>query len=223
MTYSCVRAFIFCRVQSKCQTKRRCWYCINRCDNCMKIAAVGLTKKISGVVVKFCSDVCSGEFNANPKVLNLFPAVFNLTNDKGKITVLPPAGHKMLQRVTDHFDEDEEKLAATHTTRVCVGDGSVEFPKDKIYIIYEISTALRQTLLAFFISDDFSITPLTIPPQVCDVEVVLWFSKSIQHNVRSVLEAVVSQSSFSTFKTWCTAAVHGDESYFASLPCYEHY
>lgn len=190
----------------------------------MQIAAVGLTKKTScGVIVKFCSEACSREFNADPKVLNLLPAVFNISNDGGKITVLPPAGHKMLQRVTDHFDEDENVLAAVHTTRICVGNGSVEFPKDQVYILYEVSTVLRHTVAAFFIADDFSILPLSTPPQACGIEVAVWFSKSIQHYVRSVLEAVVAQSSFSTFKAWCLAAVRGEESYFASMPYYEHY
>lgn len=214
----------FDRVQSKCQRKRRCWYCINRCDNCMQVAAIGLAKKTSGgVIVKFCSEPCSKEFDANPKVLNLLPAVFNITNDRGKITVLPPAGHKMLQRVTDNFDEDEEILAAVHTTRICVGNDSVEFPKDQVYILYEVSTVLRHTVAAFFITDDFSVLPLSTPPQECDIEVAMWFSKSIQHYVRPVLEAVVAQTSFSTFKAWCSAAVRGEESYFASMPYYENY
>ena len=112
----------------------------------MKIAAFGFAKKTNGVNIKFCSDVCSAEFNDNPKVLNLLPAIFTLSNDNGKITILPPAGHEILQRVTDHFDEEEELLAATHTTCICVGN-SVDFPKDQIYITYALYTVLRQTLL----------------------------------------------------------------------------
>lgn len=189
----------------------------------MEVAAVGLTKKIDDVIVKFCSEICSKEFNTNPKLLNLLPAVFVLANNNGKLTVFPPAGHKMLQRVTDHFDEEEEILAATHTVRICVGDDSVEFPKDQVYIIYEVSTVLRQTIVAFFVDENFSIIPQIIPPQLCDVEVAMWFSESIRHHLCSVLEAVVSQTSLSTFKAWCTAAVQGKESYFASLPYYEQY
>lgn len=169
----------------------------------MEVAAFGLTKQTKGLIVKFCSDICGREFNVSPKILNLLPAIFSLSNDNGKSTILPPAGHKILQCVTDHFDEEEEMLAATHTSCICIGD-SLEFPRDKVYITYTISTVLRQTLLAFFIADDFTINPLTIQP---DVEVTMWFSKSIQHNIRSVLESVVSETSFSSFKAWHTAAI----------------
>lgn len=189
----------------------------------MDAAAVGLATNVNGITVKFCSKDCKQEFNANPKVLNLLPATFRLANNDGKLTALPPAGHKMLQRVNDYFDEDEHELAATHTTRICVGDGSVDFPKDKVYIIYKITTALSQTLVAFFISNEFSVSPLNIPPEVCDAEVVVWFSKRIQPHVCSVLDAVVSQAGFASFQEWCSAAIEGKESYFASLPFYEQY
>ena len=189
----------------------------------MVAAAVGLTMNVNGVTVKFCSKVCDQEFNTNPRVLNLLPAAFCLTNNNGKLTALPPAGHKMLQRVNDYFDEDEHELAATHTIRICVGDGSVDFPKDKLYIIYKATTVLSQTLVAFFISDEFSVIPLTASPKVCDAEVVLWFSKRIQPHVCSVLDAVVSQAGFASFQEWGTAAIQGKESYFATIPFYEQY
>ena len=165
----------------------------------MEVAAFGLTKQTKGVIVKFCSDICGREFTVSPKILNLLPDIFSYDNGK----ILPPAGHKILQCVTDHFDEEEEMLAATHTSCICVGN-SLEFPRDKVYITYTISTVLRQTLLAFFIADDFTINSLTIQP---DVEVTMWFSESIRHNVHSVLESVVSETSFSSFKAWRTAAI----------------
>ena len=201
--------FLLYRVHSKCLTKRRCWYCINRCDNCMDAAAVGLTMKMSGTTVKFCSKVCNQEFNTNPKVLNLLPASFRVTNNNGKIAAVPPVGHKMLQFVNDYYDEDEYEIAATHTTRVCVGDGSVDFMKDKVYIIYETVTVLSQTLVAFFISNEFSVIPLTSTPKVCDAEAVVWFSKRIQPSMRSAVEAIVSQAGFASFKEWCTAVIQG--------------
>ena len=189
----------------------------------MNAAAIGLTQRISGVIVQFCSKICSSEFSSNPNVLNLLPAVFSIKNDNGKIKVVPPPGHTMLQRVTDHFDEDQELLASSHTTRICVGDGSVNFPKEKVYILYEISTVLRQSFFAFFITDDLSIAPLAVSPEKCGINVAMWFANSIQRQVCSVLEAVVSQAGFSSFKAWRIAAVQGKQSYFASLPYYEQY
>ncbi len=173
----------------------------------MNAAAVGLTMNMSGMTVKFCSKVCNHEFNTNPRVLNLLPASFHLTNNNGKIAAVPPVGHTMLEYVKDHYDEDEYELAATHTIRICVGDGSVDFSKDKIYIIYETAMVLSQTLVAFFISDDFSVIPFTTPPKACDAEVAVWFSKRIQPRVQSALEDVVSQAGFASFKEWCAAAL----------------
>ena len=172
----------------------------------MEVANFELTQKANGVIIKFCTDACAREFCANPKILNLLPAMFTISNDNGKVRVLPPAGHEILQHVTDHFDEKEEMLAASHTTCICVGDNSVEYPKDKVYITYTMSTALRHVLLAFFVTDDFSIYPLMNSP---NVEVAMWFSKSIQHNIRSVLESVISQTCFSSFKAWRLAATQG--------------
>ena len=174
----------------------------------MEIAAFGFTKKANGVNVRFCSDVCSTDFSDNPKVLNLLPAIFTLSNNNGKITILPPAGHKILQHVTDHFDEEQELLATTHTTCVCVGN-SVDFPKDQLYITCALYTILRQTLVAFFVADDYSITPLTIPSEQCKVKVIVWLSKQIQRNIRSALESIVSQTGFSSFKAWHKAATQG--------------
>lgn len=190
----------------------------------MEVAAVGHARKMGGAVVKFCCKDCSEEFDASPRVLNLLPSVFHLTHDGGKVTVLPPTGHKMLQRVNDHYDEDEETLAAIRTTRVCVGNDSVEFPKDKVYIVYEVSTALSHTFLAFFVDDDFSITPLMSAPQGYDTkDAIIWFIKCVQPHVRSVLQDIVSQAGFSTFKEWCTVALQGKDTYFASQPFYKQY
>lgn len=185
----------------------------------MAVAAVGLTRKRSDVIVKFCSKDCTEEFDFKPRVLNLLPSPFRITNDSCKVTALPPAGHKVLQRVVDHFDEDKESLAATHTVRICVGN-TVEYPKDKVYVIYEISTVLSQTLVAMFVGDDLSVSSMVRESQA---EVAVWFCRRVQHHVYSVLNYVASQAGFLSFKEWCTAAVEEKESYYASQPFYYCY
>lgn len=190
----------------------------------MEPAAVGLTKQVeNGVIMKFCSDNCKESIISSPKSLNLLPSPFKLSIKDGKINVLPPIGHTILQRVNDYYDEYGEELAARQTTYVCVGDGTVEFPKDKIYIIYELSTALRQTLAAFFVSNDLTLSLLTIPPEKSDIEVAKSLMASIQKTIEPVLNDVVLEAGFSSFQAWCSAAIQGKESYFASIPYYKRF
>lgn len=170
----------------------------------MEPAAVGLTEKAEGVVLKFCSEECRVSFRSNPKVLNLLPATFKISINDGRVTVLPPACHITLQRVVDFVYDHEEELTASQTIRICVGDGSAEFPKDKLYIIYHRSTVLRQTLAACFVSDDLSLTPMPLPPQECDAELAESFVNFLnsKKTVESMLQAVLSDAGFTSLPAW---------------------
>ena len=191
----------------------------------MEPATVGLTKQVeNGVIMKFCSDNCKVSINSSsPKSLNLLPSLFKLSVKDGKVNVLPPTGHTILQRVNDYYDEYGEESAACQTTYICVGNGTTEFPKDKIYIIYKLSTALRHTLAAFFVSDDLTLSLLTILPEKCDIEVVKSLMVSIQKTIEPVLKDVASEAGFSSFPGWSSAAIQGEESYFASFPYYKRF
>lgn len=170
----------------------------------MEPAAIGLTEKAEDVVLKFCSEECRISFRSNPKVLNLLPATFKISINDGKVIVLPPPCHTTLQRVVDFVYDREEELTASRTIRICVGDGSAEFPKDKLYIIYHRSTVLRQTLAACFVSDDLSLFPLPLPPQECDVEVAESFVNFLHSGktVESMLQAVLSDAGFTSLPAW---------------------
>ena len=76
----------------------------------MEPAAVGLTKQVeNGVIMKFCCDNCKVSINSSPKSLNLLPSLFKLSVKDGKVNVLPPTGHTILQCVNDYYDEYGEE------------------------------------------------------------------------------------------------------------------
>ena len=137
----------------------------------MEPAATGLSDKTEGVILKFCSKRCKLLLHKNPKILNLLPAAFQVSINDGKVSVLPPPRHIAFQRVVDTLYDKELELNATRTLYICFGDGTTKFPRDRIYIIYQYSTVLRETLAACFVSDDLSLSPLSVPPKNCDVEV----------------------------------------------------
>ena len=188
----------------KCLSRRRCWYCEDRCENCMEPSVFGLAEETEGVILKFCSETCKEFFQSNPKVLNLIPATFQVALNEGKATVIPPPNHVAFQRVVDTLYDREVELNTTRTIHICFGDGSAEFPRDTTYIIYQEYTVLRQVLLAFFVSDDLSLRPLTMPPKTCDMECANSYVDYLQSGkiVDSMLQAVLSDAGFTSFLSW---------------------
>lgn len=188
----------------KCLTRRRCWYCEDRCENCMEPAAVGLAEERDGVVLKFCSEDCRCSFKHDPKVLNLLPAIFKICIKDGNVSILSPPKHVVFQRIVDTLYDDELDMNSTRTVYICFGDGSTHYPRDSIYILYQYSTVLRQTLLACFVSDDLSLHPLSVSPQCCDIEVAKSHVDYLHSckTVKSMLQAVLSDAGFTSFLGW---------------------
>ena len=177
----------------------------------MKPAAIDLTEKVNNVILKFCSENCKADFHHNPTVVNMLPEIFTVGIVNEKIAVTLPSGHIMLQDVKDYYDECGEDLAAQQTVSVCVGNGSTEYPKDKIYIIYEYSTIIYKTIAAFFINDDLTLNILPMPNESCDVGVVKSLRESIQKRIAPMVEAIAKEDGFSSFTAWCSVALilHG--------------
>jgi len=174
----------------------------------MRQAAIGLTKKVCNVAVKFCSETCQESFYNSPRILNMLPTSFKTTVKDDTLDVTLPPGHIILQHCTDYYDECGQQLSAKQTVKACIGDGSIEFPRHKPYIVYELSTALEKTVSAYFINDDLSLNLLTVPVPSCDVEVIKFQMKSIQEKTAPALEAIATADGYSSFKAWYSAAVH---------------
>ena len=170
----------------------------------MKPAAFGLAEKIENVVLKFCSEECKSFFYKNPKILNLLPAIFEVNIIDGKVMVLPPPGHTILQSITDFIFDHEQEIMASRVVNISVGNGSAEFPMDRVYITYQHSTILRHTLSACFVSDNLSLSPLPVLPQESDVEVAKEFVNFLHSDkkVESMLQAVISEAGFTSLKEW---------------------
>ena len=173
----------------------------------MKQAAIDLTEKVNNVIVKFCSENCKAYFHCNPTIVNLLPATFKVAVTIGDIVLTLPSGHTMLQDVKDYYDECGEELAAKQTVQVCVGNGSMEYPKDKIYITYVYSTVLYKTTAAFFVNNDLTLSTMPVPLQSRDIGVAELLIESIQKRVTPMLEAIATEDGFSSFSAWCSLAL----------------
>jgi len=173
----------------------------------MKPAAIDFTEKVNKVILKFCSENCKVDFHHNPTVVNMLPVTFTVGIINKEAVLSLPSGHAMLQDVKDYYDECGEELAAQQTLRLCIGDGSTQYPKDKIYIIYEYSTVLCKNVAAFFINNDLTLSMIPLPYQNCDAEVVESFRESIQTRITPMLEAVANKDGFSNFSAWCSAVL----------------
>ena len=183
-------------------TQRRCWYCEDRCENCFEQAANGLSKETEGVLLKFCSKKCKLALRNNPKVLNMLPSTFQVSISDGKADVLPPPSHIVFQRVVDTLYDEVLELNALRTIHVCFGDGSTQFPRDRIYVIFKCYTVLRQTLAACFVSDDLSLSILSAPLKNCDIEVAKSYIDYVHSAVVSMLQAILSDAGFTSFLSW---------------------
>ena len=168
----------------------------------MEQAANGLTEETEGVLLKFCSKKCKIALRNNPKVINMLPPTFQVSISDGKANVTPPPSHIAFQRVMDTLYDKELELNAIRTIYVCFGDGSTEFPRDRIYIIYKRYTVLRQTLAACFVSDDLSLSILSTPLKSCDTDVASSYIDYFQPEVESMLQAVLSDAGFTSFLSW---------------------
>ena len=175
----------------------------------MKQAVVDFTEKVNKVIMKFCSDSCKEYFYCNPTIVNILPKTFKVAVTNGDVTLTLPSGHSMLQDVKDYYDECGEELAAQQIVQVCVGNGSTEYPKDKIYITYVYSTALCKTVAAFFVNNDLSLSIIPMPLQSCDIVVANSLMESIQKRVTPMLEAIATEDGFSSFTAWCSVALQG--------------
>ena len=196
------------RRDQKCSTVYRCWYCINRCDRCMSQAAIGLTEKFYNVTVKFCSETCQKSFYGSPRILNMLPTSFKATVRDDTLDVTLPHGHIILQHCTDYYDECGEQLSAKQTVKVCIGDGSSEFPRHKPYIVYQLSTALEKTVSAYFVNSDLSLCLLNTLVPDCDVEMIKSQMKVIQEKTTPALEAIATADGYCSFKAWYSVAMH---------------
>jgi len=173
----------------------------------MKQAAVGLTENVCNVIVKFCSKTCQTAFYISPRILNMLPSSFKVTTMVDTLDVTLPPGHIILQHCTDYYDNYGEQLSAKQTVKACIGDGSVEFSKQKPYIVYEFSTALEKTASAYFVNDDLSLHLLTDLMPSCDLEVIKSHMKLVQEKIAPALEAIAFADGYKSFKAWHYAAV----------------
>ena len=136
----------------KCQEP--CWYCKDLCEVCLKPSSFGITIRKNNTILKFCSQSCQyfGKDESPPLVFKVWSPLESL-----------PGSQFHSWRIEDSHKE----LLCLHirgelsSGQYCMidmlfaaGDGSVHYPKNKIYIVYYLRTLKEQQIMEFFVGDD---------------------------------------------------------------------
>ena len=148
----------------KCSTVQRCWYCSNLCEICLKDAVYGLTvHHRNGMLLKFCSKECQQQ-HTSPASLPLLVKVFspnqvpdNFMSYSRKIQ----EGHTELLFIQGYRSDP----AGNHIKidiALCSGDGSEDFPKNCMYIVYYHRSTFSQQFVEYFVTKEMA--PLQMLP-----------------------------------------------------------
>ena len=161
-------------VDLKCSTIKRCWYCLNLCEICLKDAVYGYTVHHgSGMLLKFCSKQCQQQHTL-PTSLPLLVKVSSpneVTSNFSSHSRKVQEGHTELLFIQGYRSDP----AGNHIKvdiALCSGDGSEDFPKSSMYIVYHHREAFSQQFVEYFVTKDM--TPLQALPyygktSLCDI------------------------------------------------------
>ena len=133
---------------TRCNLECPCWYCVGKCDNCMKPASFERSPLLHYHVphpVRFCSNECCKYYEYSA---DISPIQIQLSTQEP-----PHGGHRKLFSVNCSM-LDPNLSRSKVSFDVYLGDGSREFPKDHPYILFHKRTIPDQMFLEFFISDD---------------------------------------------------------------------
>ena len=133
---------------TRCSLECPCWYCVGKCDNCMKPASFEMSPLLNYHVpnpVRFCCNECCKYYEYSA---DISPIQIQLSTQE------PPfSGHRKLFSVNCSM-LDPNLSRSKVSFEVYLGDGSPEFPKDQPYILFHKRTIPDQIFLEFFVSDD---------------------------------------------------------------------
>ena len=123
--------------------EKRCWYCQNRCNNCLRLSFSGYNTTHPGMpLMKFCSTACQETYSL------------------GKLRSAPvsnESGHPILFNITIPMALKPYGFSYAHIG-VFLGDGSKTFPRKDAYMVYQHRALFCQTFLEYFFTNDFSIS-----------------------------------------------------------------
>ena len=151
-------------VDLKCSTVQRCWYCSNLCEICLKDAVYGLTvHHRSGMLLKFCSKQCQQQ-HTSPISVPLLVKVFSpseVPSDFTSYSRKVQEDHTELLFIQGYRSDPAGNHIKVEIT-LCSGDGSEDFPKNCMYIVYYHRDTFSQQFVEYFVTKDMS--PLQVLP-----------------------------------------------------------
>ena len=139
----------------KCDSDQHCWYCQNRCQVCLKPAVTSASGP-SGIRLKFCNDSkCSTFLSEKEMSVNVWEPVVEQKTDTllhtGKVAV----SHAELLNAHIEGVLSSNQHCSVNLT-LCLGDGTSDYPEDRIYCVYYMRTLYEQQCMEFFIGKDFN-------------------------------------------------------------------
>ena len=121
----------------------RCWYCKDRCNNCLKPSKFSFNvKHLNLPLIKSCSKTCQDIY-----LNNCQPALPVLSQDD--------VTHPLLLSAYVPLKLGTGGYSHSHMS-VFLGDGSKSFPKNDVYIVFQFHTPFEQTFLEYFLMSDCS-------------------------------------------------------------------
>ena len=142
-------------VDMKCVSPSRCWYCINRCELCMKETEIGCLWITNGPIpLCFCSK-CQHHYTEKKSQLVTKVHVPE-TGDPVPLAVAPLASsHRALLYVACQFTTGKGAPVLMRMA-LCSGKHSETFPIEAPYVMYHFWTLFQQQFLEFTVSPDMT-------------------------------------------------------------------
>ena len=123
--------------------EQRCWYCEQRCNNCLKPSfSVYDLSHPRMPLMKFCSKSCQ-------EIYSLGQLPFLSTSNASP--------HPMLFNMNIPLELKPKGFSYAHIS-VFLGDGSKFFPKRDAYVVYQHRAPFSQTFLEYFLTNDLSVS-----------------------------------------------------------------
>ena len=139
-------------VDLKCQTRNRCWYCVERCDLCMKLVPFGCVRtNLHLIPVQYCTS-CQG-VNTVKESLEVKVTPITSNDPVLQITISPISpSHKALLKV--HCEATIAKKPFLMEFTLCSGKDADDLPLAVPYVVYHHWNLSTQEFLEFTVTAD---------------------------------------------------------------------
>lgn len=139
----------------RCQSPSRCWYCLDRCDFCMRPVPFGCTRKViqtfSTQFCASCQDIAREKGSVEAKVSCVNPENLPLP------LAISPLSLSHLPLIYAHCSATIAGKPFIYEFVLCEGKGSEDLPMSAPYVIYHHWHLFTQQFLEFTVTPDMSL------------------------------------------------------------------